>query len=139
MDEGLPGDAMQQPRRLTVAVGVVIIIALTLLLVAGTAAVLFELAPDEGGPPEVAWQIDPGDPPVLTHGGGDPVDCERVLLGGELGDGESLCTYVDEPVITEGDTVLLTGFEGRSGTIVIQWKDVETGQVVDLTEPFHLE
>lgn len=136
-DDGI-GSASQQPNRLSTAIGVAIILALTLLLVAGVGAVLFDLEPDEGGPPEVAWEVEAADPPVLIHNGGDDVDCERVLLGGTLGTGENLCTYFDGPVISDGDSAELEGITPRNGTIVLKWEYTETGQIIEFTEPIEL-
>ncbi len=121
---------------ISVAVGVGIILGLTLLLVVGVGTVLFELESDEGGPPEVDWQVDPSDPPVLHHRGGDSVDCERIIITGDFTDGETLCEYLDGDVMQEGDSATLMPLGGGSGTITLEWHDVETGRITPITEPF---
>lgn len=134
-----PGDADQQPQRLSLIVGVTILLAFTLVLVIAVGGVLFDFAEDEGTPPEVNWEFEPSDPPVLTHGGGDSVDCDRIFLGGDLGTGESLCTYFDGDVISEGDSTSLMPVGNTTGTITLEWEDRETGQVYPLVEPFVIE
>lgn len=125
--------------RLAVVGGVLIILAVTAALVVGTGVMLFNLDRSDGGPPEVAWQVEGDNPPHLVHGGGDPVECERLFIAGDLGSGESLCVYFDTSPITEGDTAALWSLEDRSGSFVLQWEDTDTGQVYDLTEPFQIE
>lgn len=134
-----PGDAVHQPRRLSVAIGVAIILGLTLVLVVGVSAVLFELDANDDGPPEVLWEFDPSDPPVLTHDGGDTVECDRVFVGGDLGSGASLCTYFDGETISEGDSAELTPVGNETGQIVLEWEDREIDQRIELTEPFAIE
>lgn len=133
-----PGDHGHAPTRLTVAVGVGIILALTLVLAAGVGGLLFDLDPQEPGPPEVLWDLEDSDPPVLTHVDGESVECDRLFVGGELGSGLSLCEYFDSDIISEGDSAELMPIDGESGSIVLEWYDAETDQLLAVHETFQL-
>lgn len=106
----------------SVIVGVAIVLVVTVLMIAGGSAVLFDLEPDET-PPETKWDLEWTDPPVLTHDGGDAVNCEQVIVTGDLGSGETLCEYFSEDVITEGDSAELMPIEGKTGNLSLTWQN----------------
>lgn len=120
-------------RPTTVIVGFVVIIALTLVIAAGVSVVFFELEPDEG-PPEIHWTLEQSDPLVLTHDGGDAIECDRILITGDFGSGETLCEYFESEVITEGDSAELMSTDGQSGLFSLTWQDVNLDQNITIFE-----
>lgn len=114
-------------------IGVGIVLLLTLVLTAVVGIYLFDFTEDEPVP-EVVWSLSNGDEPVLHHQGGDQVDCNRIIVEGDLGNGEDLCSYFDDDIISEGDSAPLMDTSGESGSIVLSWHDVETDRLIPLTQ-----
>lgn len=106
-------------------VALLAIVVVTIAAVAVVGYVVFDLSEDEGVVPQVEWSLTNGDQPTLHHQGGDDIDCALLTVEGDLGSGETLCTYFDGE-ITEGDSAALMDTGSEDGTIVLMWYDVET-------------
>lgn len=112
---------------------VAFVLGVTLVLAVIVGVVFFDFAEEEPVP-QILWSLADDDGPVLYHNGGDEVRCDRILVEGDLGRGEDLCTYFDGEMIEEGDSARLMDPAGTSGTIVLAWHDVETDRTIPLVQ-----
>lgn len=111
-----------------------VVLATTLLLMAGVGLLVFDHSPDEGAPPEVNWNVTVEERPILHHRGGDPVRCDLVSVGGDAGSDETLCHYFDGQTVGPGDSAALDDVSPTGGSITLVWYDVETGRSVPIAE-----
>lgn len=126
-----PSDGERDVSPLT---SVAIVLVVTAILIAVVGLFVFDLTADEGAPPEVQWELTVDEHPVLHHGGGDPVRCELITVEGALGTGNDLCAYFDETVIEAGQSARLTDVPSTSGSITLEWYDVETDRSIPIAE-----
>lgn len=114
-------------------VGVIVVLGLTLVLVGIIGLVLFDFSQDDSPPPEVAWTLDNGEVPLLMHGGGPTVECDRWRLHTDPEQSDTLCAYFASEMIQDGDSAILTLDDPEGDWLILDWYDQETGQWIEIT------
>ncbi len=132
------GDAYRDEAGAVPVVGVVLLIAITIVVAAVLAPVVIQLGSDtaEGGTaPQARFAFDydaSSNTLTVTHDGGETVDRSRVEFGDD-GDGTNVVSGFPDAEITVGDEAVVGGVE--AGTKVwVFWNDPEEDRTLPLAD-----
>lgn len=125
-------------RGVSPVIGVVLMIAVTVMLAAAIAgfAIGFDTTPNT--PPQVQWELSVDtveEEVVIRHGGGEPIDPAEIRIEGDAVTVERLSSVLTERFAvgervnmsleqTGGDLILVWDPDGAEATILAEWNDI---------------
>lgn len=116
-------------RAVSPVLGVVLLVAITVLLSATIAGVVLGIGAEPDLPPQVEWSFSYNateDVVHVRHDGGDPVDPARVrVVGGALEEDHTLADFVDQTwrVGTTADIAVQPTTDARDIALILQRDD----------------
>ena len=126
MRQRSPPAACTDRRAVSPVIGVVMMVAITVILTGTVAAFVLGMGFDATTPPQASLALDQNDSGLLTitHLGGETVDLSEVYVRGDVSLDESLDDLVEEEMVRlrGGETVTIEIAEASDGdTITLVW------------------
>lgn len=123
-------------RGVSPVVGVVLMIAVTVMLAAAISSFALGFGGQPISPPQVDWEVsyDGEDTVTIAHGGGEPIDASTVRIGGSVDRSETRLSDLSTGVWTVGDAEPLTVNVSETGDSIMLIWTASSGEEMILVE-----